>query len=222
MCVLYSRVLELPTEDGLLPAQQWLRHEWLRSGLPLYRANEACGVRNAATRKYLTSDWLWYFPPPEMVERMAVYADLHGRPTERPYFSLDGSTAINAGDWAGLRYWWNFEHGLTNVWIHPPVSGPERFRGNGRRVAPRSVNRSAHAAAHLNQKPVELMKRIIRSCTQEGDVVWEPFGGLCTAAVAALELGRRPFAAEIVADFAEIAARRLAEANGNDGRGRRS
>ena len=32
--------------------------------------------------------------------------------------------------------------------------------------------------------------------TEPGDVVWEPFGGLCSASVAALTLGRRAFAAK--------------------------
>lgn len=217
VCVFYSRVLELPTEDGVLPAQQWLRHEWRRSGLPLYRANEACGVRNAATRKYLTADWLWYFPPPEMVERMARCANLHGQPTDRPYFSLDGVNAITAEQWATFRYRWNFQHGLTNVWSHPPVNGSERYRGNGHRAAPRVSNPGSHAAAHHNQKPVELMRRIVEACTAVGDVVWEPFGGLCTGAVAAVELGRRAFAAEVVDRFAEIAAHRLAGVTGDVG-----
>ncbi|MCT7958272.1 hypothetical protein [Laspinema palackyanum] len=57
VCVHYVRNVELPTEDGdRLPMQQWLRYEWLRSGLPLNKTNEACGVKNAATRKYFT--WL--------------------------------------------------------------------------------------------------------------------------------------------------------------------
>lgn len=43
---LYRRRLTLPTEDGgVLGVQQWLRAEWRRSGLPLCRANEACGVK---------------------------------------------------------------------------------------------------------------------------------------------------------------------------------
>lgn len=210
VCVFYSRRLELHTGDRKLPVQHWLRHEWRRSGLPLYRANEACGVRNAATRKYLTTDRLWYFPPPIMVERMGSYANLHGHPTDRPYFSLDGRRAVTGEEWAALRYRWNFEHGHTNVWCHPPVNGSERFRGNDRRTAPRISNPGSNAAAHLNQKPIELMKRIIESCTSVGDVVWEPFGGLCTGAAAAVELGRRAFAAEIVDYYAELAAGRLA------------
>ena len=58
ICVFYSRKLELPTEDGLVGVQDWMRHEWMRSGLPFYKANEAVGVKNAASRKYLASDWL--------------------------------------------------------------------------------------------------------------------------------------------------------------------
>ncbi len=212
VCVLYSRRLMLPTTDGMMTAQEWLRHEWQRSGLPLSRANEACGVRNAATRKYLTADWLWYVPPPEMMQKMADYANAHGRPADRPYFSVDGVSPVNAEEWASLRYRWNFEHGLTNVWSHPPVNGTERFRGNGRRAAPRVHNPGLNAAAHLNQKPLELMRRIVSASSDPGDVVWEPFGGLCSASVAAVEMGREACAAEIVDEFADIAERRLTSA----------
>lgn len=212
VCALYSRKLELPTGQETLTGQEWLRHEWRRSGLPLSLANEACGVRNAATRKYLTSDRHWYFPPAGMLERMARYANQHGRPTGRPYFSLDGEQPATAADWRKLRYKWNFEHGITNVWSHPPVNGKERYRGSGACSAPRTHNPGPNAAAHLNQKPLALMRRIIKACTDEDDVVWEPFGGLCTGAAAAVELGRRAYAAETVTIFADIAQERLAQA----------
>jgi DNA modification methylase len=55
------------------------------------------------------------------------------------------------------------------------------------------------------------MRRILAACTDSGDVVWEPFGGLCTATVAAVEMGRVGFAAEPVTDFYELALRRLQE-----------
>ena len=63
ICVFYRRRLEFITSNGVIPAKQWLRHEWQRAGLPLGLANKVCGVKNAATRKYLTQDRLWYFPP---------------------------------------------------------------------------------------------------------------------------------------------------------------
>lgn len=61
------------------------------------------------------------------------------------------------------------------------------------------------------------MERIIRAATEPGDVIWEPFGGLASGSVAAVALGRRPFAAELDAEFAALANERLtvaaAEAN---------
>jgi DNA modification methylase len=39
--------------------------------------------------------------------------------------------------------------------------------------------------------------------------VWEPFGGLCSASVAAVALGRRAYAAETDRAFADLAEERL-------------
>ena len=107
--------LEIPLSftAAELPLKDWLRAEWLRSGIPFYRANAACGVKNAATRKYLTADHLWYFPPPS------------------------------------------------------------------------------------------------------GDVIWEPFGGLCSGSVAAFRAGCHAYAAEIDKDYFQHACERLT----NDGTG---
>ena len=60
--------------------------------------------------------------------------------------------------------------------------------------------------------PLEFMRRIINAVTDPGDVVWEPFGGLASASVAAVEGARFPCVAEVDRDFAEIAAQRLDDA----------
>lgn len=212
LCIFYRRRLEFPTSEGLMSARQWLRFEWQRSGLPLNRANEACGVRNAATRKYLTQDWLWYFPPPEMMERLAAYANRFGDQARRPYYSLDGTTSVTGPEWARLRHSWNHRHAITNVWSAPPLNGEERYRGNGIRSAPRVHRPGQQATVHLNQKPLRFMQDIISASTRPGDVVWEPFGGLCSASVAAVKLGRNAYTSEIVPHFADLAAERLAQA----------
>lgn len=198
VCVQYTRRVELRTGHGeLLPMKEWLRAEWLRSGLPLYRTNEACGVKNAATRKYFTQCHLWYFPPPEMMERLSAYANKHGLATTRPYFSLDGTTPITAKDWGRMRAKWHHVHGITNVWAEPPVRGAERLKGRGMKVV------------HGNQKPLRLIDLSIRASTDPGDVVWEPFGGLCSAATAALRSGRDCFAAEVDPEVFDAAVARL-------------
>jgi len=196
-------------DDGPMTVKKWLRHEWQRAGLALNRSNEACGVKNAATRKYLTQDWLWYWPPGIMVERLAAYAQEHGDQGRRPYYSLDGQKAVTAEEWDELRYRWNHVHGLTNVWQRPALHDGERFKGTMLRSAPRVHNPSAASAAHFNQKPLEFMERQVQAVTQPGDVVWVPFGGLASASVAAVGLGRRAFVAELDKNFQAIAEERL-------------
>jgi len=200
VCARYVRDVRLPTQDGQqLPIQQWLRAEWLRSGLPLTQTNAACGVKNAATRKYFTQDHLWYFPPPEMMERLADYATRHGRPTDHPYFSLDGVTQLTAEQWSHMRAKWNHIHGVTNVWTESAVRGIERLKDGDARCI------------HANQKPLRLLERIILAASDPGDVIWEPFGGLCSVAVAALHTGRRCYTAEILEEYVALAQARLAK-----------
>jgi hypothetical protein len=219
ICVLYRRRLVFPTKTGTMIAKEWLRHEWRRAGLALAKANEACGVKNAATRKYLTQDWLWYFPPAEMMHSLVTYANEHGDPRGRPYFSLDGKRPLTTREWAGLRHPWTHEHAVTNVWSHPPLNGEERYKGNGFRAAPRVHKPGKNATVHLNQKPLAFMRRILVASTLRSDVVWEPFGGLCSASVAAIELGRRSFAAEQYHLFYDLAESRLKNATQNKGMG---
>lgn len=198
VCVQYVREVCLPTNDGQrLPIRDWLRYEWQRTGLPFSKTNEACGVKNAATRKYFTQDHLWYFPPPEILERLAIYANKHGKPTNWPYFSLDGKSLVTSAQWERMRSKWNHSHSVTNVWSEPPIRGAERLK-----------DRKAKCL-HANQKPLSLIERIIAASSNQGDTVWEPFGGLCSAAVVSLKTGRHCISAEINPDYYRLAQARI-------------
>lgn len=192
ICVQYVKEARV---NGL-NLQTWLRSEWKRTGLTFSKANLACGVKNAATRKYLTADHLWYFPPPEVFARLVEYANEHGLPEGRPYFSLDGTQPVTAETWANMRAKFVCKHGVTNVWHEPPVNGNERLKSGTKSI-------------HLNQKPLSQIELILEASTEAGDLVWEPFGGLCTTALAAYRLGRGCVSAEIQRDFYELAIRRL-------------
>ena len=193
MCVQYVRQPYLKKIDEGLTAQQWFRSEWLRTGLPLNRANEACGVKNAATRKYFTSDSLFYPPPPDVFAKLVQYANLHGDRERGPYFSIpQGLNLKEKGYW----YRFNFEYGVSNVWDEPALRGKERIKCGGKSL-------------HLSQKPLRLMERIISASSDTGDVIWEPFGGLCTASLSANRLGRNSYAAEIIHKYHSLAVERL-------------
>ncbi len=62
---------------------------------------------------------------------------------------------------------------------------------------------------HPCQFPVELVERFILSMTHEGDLVFDPYGGVGSVAVAALKRDRRSISAETVREYADIAVERI-------------
>lgn len=73
---------------------------------------------------------------------------------------------------------------MRSVWRFPICNGDARKKGgDGKKL-------------HSTEKPLPLLERIVRACTQPGDLVLDPFSGTGTTAEAALRLGRRYFAIE--------------------------
>jgi site-specific DNA-methyltransferase (adenine-specific) len=195
MCVQYVFEARISGQ----PLREWLLSEWKRTGLPLRKANEACGVADAAVRKYFDQGHLWYFPPPEKFDMLATYANQHGRTGGRPYFSTDGINPMTAKEWARMRSKFQCPHGFTNVWSRSALRSEER------------VKTSKGRAVHLNQKPLDLIEMIIRASSEENDVVWEPFGGLFTACLAARKHKRFAYGAEIDPVYFQYGMKRFTE-----------
>jgi site-specific DNA-methyltransferase (adenine-specific) len=65
---------------------------------------------------------------------------------------------------------------------------------------------------HPTQKPVELMKRLIKIHSKENDLILDPFCGGGTTAVACKELNRRYIGIEISPEYCEIARKRVERA----------
>ncbi len=196
LCAQYVKEAYFNVGENVLSMKDWLRYEWQRSCLPLSKANEACEVKNAATRKYLTKCHLWYFPPSEAFDKLVKYANTYGDKNGKPYFSIDGRKSLTGTDWEKFRSKFYCEYGVTNVWDVPPLNGNERIK-----IKSKSV--------HLNQKPLEIMRLLIKASSDIGDVIWEPFGGLFSASLTAAELKRKIYASEIKKEFYEIGLRRF-------------
>jgi len=64
---------------------------------------------------------------------------------------------------------------------------------------------------HPTQKPLKVMRKLIELASQPGDVVLDPFAGVASTGVAALELGRRFIGMENDQKYFEASCKRLAE-----------
>lgn len=198
VCVQYVKKASFKVGDDTLSMKEWLRYEWGRTGLPFSKTNTACGVVDAATRKYFTKCHLWYMPPAEQFGKISEYANTYGKPEGKPYFSTDGKVPLTKEDWEELKPVFNCPFGMTNVWEVKQLRNKERLKKDQK-------------AIHLNQKPLELIRAIIEMSSNENDVVWDPFAGLCTTAVAASALKRECYCAELRTEVFDIAKQRLSE-----------
>lgn len=102
-------------------------------------------------------------------------------------------------DWGGMRSKFNCPHGFTNIWDRSSLRGNERIK----------TPKKSSKAAHLNQKPLDLMRLIIEASTDEEDVIWEPFGGLFSASLAASMLNRKAYGCELDHDYYSLALERF-------------
>lgn len=111
-----------------------------------------------------------------------------------------------AGDYAQLlveydaaRYPFNPAPNTSNVWAAPQCGAGERIKLNGE-------------TAHVAQKPLAIMRRIVQASSNEGDTVIVPFSGLGSCEVACAELGRRFAGCDLDPGYVEIARARIAKA----------
>ena len=90
---------------------------------------------------------------------------------------------------------WNFtnQKEMHNFIESPICMAPERIRN----------------PFHPTQKPLKVLKHIVKIASNEGDVVFDPFMGLGSTGVAALSLGRAFIGIEIDEKYFAAAERRL-------------
>jgi adenine-specific DNA-methyltransferase len=88
----------------------------------------------------------------------------------------------------------------TDVWQIPKVTTGAEM--TGRRASP---ERTSHPA----QFPMAVIDRIVKACSNAGDVIFDPFIGSGTTAEVALANGRAVVGIEINKKYVDIAAKRL-------------
>lgn len=196
VCVQYVKIPKFTVNNCEMSMKEWLRYEWSRTGIPFSKTNAVCNVKNAATRKYFTKCHLWYMPPAEMFEKIQIYANKNGKPEGRPYFSTDGVKPLTKDEWERQRSKFYCPIGITNVWNEPQLRTKERIK-----IGAKSV--------HLNQKPISLFEKIISMTSDEGDVVWDVFGGTGTGIIACKKLHRRCYTSEINQQYFNVLRNRL-------------
>ena len=136
-------------------------------------------------------------------EKDRLIAKLGGRKTPqlKPQYEMI-VMAQAPRDGTFVDNWDRWETGLIDP--RSPVIDPGRFPGT---VIPAKKPRERHG--HMTAKPVDLLRHLIRLFSPKGAVVFDPFAGSGSTGVAARLEGRGFAGAEIDADMAQSAERRI-------------
>ena len=62
---------------------------------------------------------------------------------------------------------------------------------------------------HPTQKPLELLKRVIKACTHPGDLILDPFTGSSTTGIAAFTMGRKFIGIDTEENFLKLSVKRF-------------
>ena len=91
------------------------------------------------------------------------------------------------------------------IWTSYPQKSikKEFFQFNG------LITDSKDIREHPTQKPSELIGRLLRKYSKDGDIVFDPFAGVGSSLVAAERLGRGHFGCELEPRYVEIANKRI-------------
>lgn len=93
------------------------------------------------------------------------------------------------------KHTWNF---ISQAEMHNFLESPICMR-------PERLSSPKHPA----QKPVSILKKVIRIASNENDIIFDPFMGVGSTGVAALELGRRFIGVELENDYFNAAKKRV-------------
>ena len=116
------------------------------------------------------------------------------------YFTHSTETILWAAKSEKSKHCFNYQHMRQ-------IAGGKQMKSVWRIASPRTEEK--RFGKHPTQKPVALIERCILASTQEGDLVFDPFLGGGTTAVAAMESRRRCIGIELEDANVRLSARRV-------------
>ncbi|MBD3193759.1 MAG: site-specific DNA-methyltransferase [Candidatus Lokiarchaeota archaeon] len=142
----------------------------------------------------IINDIIWFKPnaPPNLSCRYFTHSH------ETILWARKSTESNHTFNYEKMKYWNNIKDKLKNkdkqmrsVWSIPLLSKSEKLHGK-----------------HPTQKPIELLNRIIRSSTNSGDLILDPFLGSGTTGIVASLLKRRFIGIEAKKDYLDLTIRR--------------
>jgi site-specific DNA-methyltransferase (adenine-specific) len=124
------------------------------------------------------------------------------------FFTASHETLIWARKGHKAKHKFNYELMKNGEWGSDFIKKPNTQMRSVWVINPPKKEEKEHGK-HPTQKPLELLKRIILSCTNEDDLILDPFTGSSTTGVAAKMLKRKFVGIDITQEYLDLSIKRL-------------
>lgn len=130
------------------------------------------------------------------------------------YFTASHETLIWARKERGAKHIFNYDLMKNGHWSEDNLKKPGlQMRSVWSLSTPKPIEKKF--GKHPTQKPEDLLKRIVLSSTNKGDLVIDPFTGSSTAGIAAYLYGRKFIGIDTEAKFLDLSIKRFEELDRN-------
>ena len=186
--------------------KQYLKDEKKKSGLTnkdlsliFSRYTNKKGCLNRSVVEHYFSNKQWCFPTEDLYVNVLQKTGYFQKPYEelrQEYEELKQEYEELRQEYEELRYTFNTSivkenlRGNSNVWLYPP----------------------AKKQGHITPKPVEMLEHIIKTSSNEGNVILDCFMGSGSTGVACLNTGRKFIGIEKEEKYFNISKKRIEEA----------
>ena len=177
--------------EGWEPIRKYLNDEMEKCGGV---KNWKAALGNQMGGHYFTKSQ-WCFPTEEAYKKLQALGKGNAFKREHDELKREHDELKREHDelkreFYGTRaYFDNTHDNMTDVWEFNRVTGEERH-------------------GHATPKPIEMMARAIKSSTQDGGLLVEPFLGSGTTLIAAEQLGRKCYGMEISPAYCDVIVQR--------------
>ncbi len=207
----YSKHVTMQEEWDMFSKEDFFKFnkEWLAECFRLLKQGGSLWISGSFHNIYQMGFIIQEFHPDIKINNSIVWFKPNAQPNITCRFFTESTEHLIWASKNGDGMKWKFNYAWTkgiedkinplgkqtrNVWSIPLTPKKEKWAG-----------------IHPNQKPFELLKRIILACSHEGDKLLDPFLGSGTTSAVAKYYGRNSIGIEINSKYMEVIKRRLNE-----------
>jgi len=208
----YSNHVTMQEEWDIFSKDDFLKfnREWIKECLRVLKHGGSLWISGSFHNIYQVGFILQEFHPDIKINNSIVWFKPNAQPNISCRFFTESTELLIWASKNGKKTKWKFNYAWTKSDIEDSIN-PKNKQTRNLWSIPLTPKKEKWAGAHPTQKPEELLRRIILSCTQEGDTVLDPFTGSGTTNAVAKTHGRNSIGIEKDPKYVKIANKRLSQ-----------